>query len=119
MPLLPKSKLVTQFRSPLTPFVSGSNSRRGSLQGRGSGCVPTPSDLCSWPGSQFHEARSLCQSRHAVKAAVIPTAAPTATSNATIIAMIATKVVSVIEVRRRVYARSSAGRLIALRVRTY
>ena len=68
-------------------------------QGRGSRCVPTPSDLCSGPGSQFHEARSLCQSRHAVKAAVIPTAAPTATSNATIIAMIATKAVSVIEVR--------------------
>jgi hypothetical protein len=34
-----------------------------------------------------------------VKAAIIPTAAPTATSNATIIAMIATKAVSVIAVR--------------------
>jgi len=68
-----------------------------------------PSDLCSRPGSQFHEAFSLCQSRHATKAAVIPIAIPTATNNATIVAMITTKG-WVIEVRRRVYARSSAGR---------
>jgi len=49
------------------------------------------------PASQFHEARSLCQSRHAMKAAVITTSVPKATNNATIIAMIATKV-SVIEI---------------------
>jgi hypothetical protein len=57
-----------------------------------------PSNLWLRPASQFHEARSLCQSRHAVKAAVITTAVPKATNNATIIATMATKV-SVIEVQ--------------------
>jgi hypothetical protein len=56
-----------------------------------------PSSLWFRPASQFNEARSLCQSRHAVKAADITTAVPKAPSNATIIAMIATKV-SVIKV---------------------
>jgi hypothetical protein len=80
-------------------------SKRARLQGRGFGCWPTPSNLRFRPGSQFHEARSLCQSRHAAKAATIPTAAPKATNKATISAMSATRV-SVIEVRRRVYAQS-------------
>jgi hypothetical protein len=66
--------------------------RAVALQERGFACWPTPSDLRLRPGSQFHEAFSLCQSRHPVKAAIIPTAAPKATNNATIIAMITTKV---------------------------
>jgi hypothetical protein len=48
---------------------------------------------------EFHEARSLCQSRHAAEAAVITIAVAKAPNNATIIAMIATKV-SVIDIRR-------------------
>jgi len=65
-----------------------------------------PSILWLRPASQFNEARSLCQSRHAVSAAVITTAAPNAPNNATIIAMIATKVSvikvhPVVSVRRR------------------
>ena len=56
-----------------------------------------PSDLWLRPASQFSEARSLCQSRHAVKAADITTAVPKAPNYATIIAIIATKV-SVIKV---------------------
>ena len=55
--------------------------------------------------SQFDEARSLCQSRHPAKAAIITTAAPGATNDAIIIATIATKA-SVIEV-----CRSSPGTL--------
>ena len=74
-----------------------------AIQKRGFGCWPMPSNLP--PASQFHEARSLCQSRHAMKAAVITTSVPKATNNATIIAMIAKKA-SVIEVRRSVDARS-------------
>jgi hypothetical protein len=59
---------------------------------------------------QFHEARSLCQSRHAAEAAVITIAVAKAPNNATIIAMIATKV-SVIDIRSFVYARLVAGLL--------
>lgn len=71
--------------------LSRSSSRRAALQGRGCGCGSTPSNLWLRPGSQFHEAFSLCQSRHAHRC-------PKATNNATIIAMITTKV-SIIEVR--------------------
>jgi hypothetical protein len=45
--------------------LSRSNSRRAALQGRGCGYGSTPSNLWLRPGSQFHEAFSLCQSRHA------------------------------------------------------
>jgi hypothetical protein len=67
-----------------------------------------PSNLWIRPASQFHEALSLCQSRHAVKAVVITTAVPKATNNATIIAMIATKVSvtkvhPIMSVRRRLH----------------
>jgi hypothetical protein len=78
------------------------------LQGCVFGSWPTPSSRWLLPGSQFHEARSLCQSRHAVRAAVTTTAIAMAANNATIIAMIARRV-SVIEVRRCVDARSAAG----------
>jgi hypothetical protein len=69
------------------------------------------------PGSQFHEARSLCQSRHAAKAATIPTAAPKATNNTIIIAMMATKV-SVIEVRRCAMPARQRATLIGLEENT-
>jgi hypothetical protein len=49
------------------------------------------------PASQFDEALCLCQSCHAIKAAVMMIAVPKAANNATIIAIIETKV-SVIEV---------------------
>ena len=71
--------------------------------------MPTPSNLWLSPGSQFHEARSLCQSRQAAKTATMPIATPRPLTMRPFIAMITTKV-SVIEVRRRVYAGSSAGR---------
>jgi hypothetical protein len=48
------------------------------------------------PASQFDEALSLCQSCHAIKAAVMTIAVPKAANNATMIAIIETKV-SVIE----------------------
>jgi hypothetical protein len=64
------------------------------------GCGRTPSNLWLRPALQFHEARSLCQSRHAAEAAVITIAVAKAPNNATIIAMIATKV-SVIDIRFR------------------
>jgi hypothetical protein len=64
----------------------------GAIQKRG-----MPSSRWLPPASQFNEARSLCQSRHAVKTAVITTAVPKAPNNATVIAIIATKV-SVIKV---------------------
>ena len=64
------------------------------------GCGRTPSNLWLRPALEFHEARSLCQSRHAAEAAVITIAVAKAPNNATIIAMIATKV-SVIDIRFR------------------
>jgi len=78
------------------------------LQKRGFGCWPKASNLWLRPAPQFHEARSLCQSRHATEAAVITIAVAKAPNNATITAMIATKV-SVIDIRRCVYARLAAG----------
>jgi hypothetical protein len=57
-----------------------------------------PSDRWPRPASQFSEARSLCQSRHAVKAADITTAVAKDPSNAIIMATIATKA-SVIKVQ--------------------
>jgi hypothetical protein len=59
---------------------------------RRTGTWPIPSNLWLRPASQFHEARSLRQSRHVVKAADMTTAVPKTPNNATIIAMIATKV---------------------------
>jgi hypothetical protein len=78
------------------------------LQKRGFGCWSMPSNLWLPPASQFNEARSLCQSRHATETAVITTAVPKATNKAIIIAVIATKVsVSkvhpVMSVRRRLH----------------
>ena len=65
------------------------------LQKRGFGC--TRSNLWFRSASQFIKARSLCQSRHAIKAAIITIPVPKAANNETTVAMIATKV-SVIKV---------------------
>jgi hypothetical protein len=51
-----------------------------------------PSILWLRPASQFDEALSLCQSCHAIKAAVMTIAVPKAANNATMIAIIETKV---------------------------
>jgi hypothetical protein len=69
--------------------------RHAPSQKRGFGC--TPSNLWLRSASQFIEARSLCQSRHAMKAAIITIPVPKAANNETTVAMIATKV-SVIKV---------------------
>jgi uncharacterized membrane protein len=74
------------------------------------------SDLWPRPASQFAEAFCLCQSCHAIKAAVITIAVPKAASNATIIAIIETKapvieIHPIISMRRLAYRSAPAFKI--------
>ena len=91
-------RALSQPREPRRPGLA--------LQKRGFGC--TRSNLWLRPASQFIKARSLCRSRHAMKAAIIAIPVPKAANNETTIAMIATKV-SVIEVHRSCHMQTAAS----------